>query len=47
VLEEHRRCAEVAAEAPTDWRIGVLILAIWAIALAFILRWTIVLVTGG
>jgi membrane protein DedA with SNARE-associated domain len=47
VLEEHRRRAEAAAEAPTDWRIGVLILAIWAIALAFILRWTIVLVTGG
>jgi uncharacterized membrane protein YkvA (DUF1232 family) len=47
VLEEHRRRAEAAAEAPTDWRIGVLILAIWAIALAFILRWAITLVTGG
>jgi len=47
VLEEHRRRAEAAAAAPTDWRIGVLILAIWAIALAFILRWTITLVTGG
>ncbi|HSA81409.1 MAG TPA: VTT domain-containing protein [Geminicoccaceae bacterium] len=47
VLEEHRRSAEAAAEAPTDWRVGALILAIWAIALAFILRWLIAYATGG
>lgn len=46
VLEDNRRRAEAAAEVPSDWRIGVLILAIWAIALAFVLRWTIAFVTG-
>ena len=47
VLEEHRRRAEAAAQAPADWRIGALILAIWAIALAFLLRWTVAFATGG
>ncbi len=36
VLEENRRRADAAAEAPTDWRIGALFLLVWAIALAFV-----------
>ena len=47
VLEDNRRRAETAAAAPTDWRVGVLFLAIWAIALAFILRWLIAFATGS
>jgi membrane protein DedA with SNARE-associated domain len=47
VLEENRRRAETAAAAPPDWRIGILILAIWAIALAFVLRWLIAFATGS
>lgn len=47
LLEDNRRRAEAAADAPRDWRVGVLILASWAVALAFILRWTIVFMTGG
>jgi membrane protein DedA with SNARE-associated domain len=41
LLEEHRREAETMAEKPTDWRVGALFIALWAIALAFILRWLI------
>lgn len=41
VLAEHRRTAEAAGERPTDWRVGALIIAIWAIALAFLVRWAI------
>jgi membrane protein DedA with SNARE-associated domain len=47
VLEESRRRAEAAADAPRDWRIGALFLLLWAIALAFVLRWTMVYLTGG
>ena len=47
VLEENRRRAEAAAEAPTDWRIGILFLLVWAIALAFAARWLLVFMTGG
>jgi uncharacterized membrane protein YkvA (DUF1232 family) len=47
VLEESRRRAEAAADAPRDWRIGALFLLLWAVALAFVLRWTMVYLTGG
>jgi membrane protein DedA with SNARE-associated domain/uncharacterized membrane protein YkvA (DUF1232 family) len=47
VLDDHRRHAEAAAEAPRDWRIGALFLALWLIASAFVLRWTLVFLTGG
>jgi uncharacterized membrane protein YkvA (DUF1232 family) len=46
LLEEHRRQAEAGAGQPTDWRVGAVFLAIQGIALAFILRWIIQLVTG-
>ncbi len=39
LLAEHRREAAAMAEKPTDWRVGALFIAIWAIALAFALRW--------
>jgi membrane protein DedA with SNARE-associated domain/uncharacterized membrane protein YkvA (DUF1232 family) len=41
LLEEHRRAAAAMAEKPADWRVGALFIAIWAIALAFALRWLI------
>jgi membrane protein DedA with SNARE-associated domain/uncharacterized membrane protein YkvA (DUF1232 family) len=41
LLDEHRRAAAAMVEKPTDWRVGALFLAIWAIALAFGLRWLI------
>jgi membrane protein DedA with SNARE-associated domain/uncharacterized membrane protein YkvA (DUF1232 family) len=41
LLDEHRRAAEASAERPTDWRIGAIFVAIWAIALAFSVRWSI------
>jgi uncharacterized membrane protein YkvA (DUF1232 family) len=41
VLEEHRRAAAASAERPTDWRVGAIFVAIWAIALAFVVRWII------
>ena len=41
LLEEHRHRAKASAERPTDWRVGAVFIAIWAIALAFLLRWTI------
>ncbi len=47
VLDDSRRRAEALAEAPRDWRIGVLFLALWAIASAFVLRWALVHLTGG
>ena len=47
VLDDSRRRAEAAAEAPRDWRIGALFLALWAIASAFVLRWGLVYLTGG
>jgi membrane protein DedA with SNARE-associated domain/uncharacterized membrane protein YkvA (DUF1232 family) len=39
LLDEHRRAAAAMVEKPTDWRVGALFVAIWAIALAFALRW--------
>jgi Protein of unknown function (DUF1232) len=47
LLEEHRRAAAELAEKPTDWRVGALFVAIWAIALAFALRWLISVLGGG
>jgi uncharacterized membrane protein YkvA (DUF1232 family) len=47
VLDEHRQRAEAVAEAPRDWRIGALFLALWLIASAFVLRWILVHLTGG
>jgi membrane protein DedA with SNARE-associated domain/uncharacterized membrane protein YkvA (DUF1232 family) len=41
LLEEHRRAAAELADKPTDWRVGAVFVAIWAIALAFLLRWLI------
>jgi membrane protein DedA with SNARE-associated domain len=41
VLDEHRRAARASAARPTDWRIGALFIAIWGIALAFSVRWSI------
>jgi membrane protein DedA with SNARE-associated domain/uncharacterized membrane protein YkvA (DUF1232 family) len=41
LLDEHRRAAEAAVDQPSDWRVGALIVAIWAIALAFAARWLI------
>jgi len=41
LLEEHRRAAAAMAEKPADWRVGALFIAIWALALAFLLRWLI------
>ena len=45
LLEEHRRAA-ASAERPTDWRVGAVFIAIWGIALAFVLRWIIQLAVG-
>jgi uncharacterized membrane protein YkvA (DUF1232 family) len=47
VLDDNRRQAEAAAEAPRDWRIGALFLALWVIASAFVLRWAMVYLGGG
>jgi uncharacterized membrane protein YkvA (DUF1232 family) len=41
LLDEHRRAAEASAERPTDWRVGAIFVAIWAVALAFVVRWII------
>jgi uncharacterized membrane protein YkvA (DUF1232 family) len=41
LLDEHRRAAAAMAEKPTDWRVGALVIAIWAVALAFLLRWLV------
>ena len=46
LLEEHRRAAAAMTEKPTDWRVGALFVAIWAIALAFALRWLIEMFGG-
>jgi len=46
LLNEHRRAASAIVEKPTDWRVGALFIAIWAIALAFALRWLIELFGG-
>ena len=47
VLDEHRRSASTAAEQPTDWRVGALFIAIWAITLAFLVRFAIEWFAGG
>jgi membrane protein DedA with SNARE-associated domain/uncharacterized membrane protein YkvA (DUF1232 family) len=41
LLDELRRAAEASAERPTDWRVGAIVIAIWAIALALSVRWSI------
>jgi len=41
VLDEHRRHAETSAAQPTDWRVGAAFIAIQAIALAFVVRWSV------
>jgi membrane protein DedA with SNARE-associated domain/uncharacterized membrane protein YkvA (DUF1232 family) len=41
LLEEHRGTAAAMAQKPTDWRVGALFIAIWAIAVVFALRWLI------
>jgi membrane protein DedA with SNARE-associated domain/uncharacterized membrane protein YkvA (DUF1232 family) len=46
LLEEHRAAAATMTEKPIDWRVGALFLAIWAIALAFALRWLIEILGG-
>ena len=38
ILEEHRRGAADLADAPVDWRIGALFIALWCIATAFLIR---------
>ena len=47
VLDEHRRHAAAAIARPRDWRVGVLVLAVWAIALTFLVRWALVSFTAG
>lgn len=47
VLEEHRRTAEAGVHAPRDWRVGALFLALWAIALAFGIRFAIGFFAGS
>jgi membrane protein DedA with SNARE-associated domain/uncharacterized membrane protein YkvA (DUF1232 family) len=47
LLEDNRRRAEAAAQAPPDWRIGALFLLLWVVATVFILRWMLVFLTGG
>jgi membrane protein DedA with SNARE-associated domain len=46
LLEEHRRQAKASADRPTDWRVGAIFIAIWGIALAFVVRWSIQLAGG-
>jgi membrane protein DedA with SNARE-associated domain len=41
VMDEHRLAAKAAADKPTDWRVGALVIALWAIVLAFAARWLI------
>jgi uncharacterized membrane protein YkvA (DUF1232 family) len=41
LLEQHRQRVRVYAEQPRHWRVGMIFVAIWAIALAFVLRWLI------
>lgn len=38
IMEEHRRTAARRGRAPTDWRVGAVILGLWAIAAAFLVR---------
>jgi uncharacterized membrane protein YkvA (DUF1232 family) len=39
LLDEHRRHAAAAAERPADWRVGTVVIAIWAVALGLAGRW--------
>lgn len=41
LLEQHRQSAAQLDREPRDWRIGMLFVAIWLIALAFLSRWAI------
>jgi membrane protein DedA with SNARE-associated domain/uncharacterized membrane protein YkvA (DUF1232 family) len=47
VLDEHRRRAAEGAGARRSWRVGALFIAIWAIALAFAIRFAIEFFQGG
>jgi membrane protein DedA with SNARE-associated domain/uncharacterized membrane protein YkvA (DUF1232 family) len=47
LLEEHRRRAADLAKAPVDWRIGGLIIALWAIAAAFLIRFGLEYLLGA
>lgn len=38
IMEEHRRTAKTGERTPRDWRVGAVVLALWAIALAFLVR---------
>ena len=46
LLAEHRAAAATMAETPVDWRVGALFVAIWGIALAFLVRWLIEVFAG-
>lgn len=39
VMDEHREAARAAGERPIDWRVGAVLLVLWALATAFLLRW--------
>jgi membrane protein DedA with SNARE-associated domain/uncharacterized membrane protein YkvA (DUF1232 family) len=41
VLAEHRCRADACLEAPRDWRIGALFVAVWLVASAFLVRWAL------
>jgi membrane protein DedA with SNARE-associated domain/uncharacterized membrane protein YkvA (DUF1232 family) len=47
ILEEHRRSATAAAEAPRSWWVGAVFIAIQGIALAFLVRLGIEYFAGG
>ncbi len=47
VLEEHRRTARESADRPRNWWVGAIFVAIWAIALAFAIRWGLGFFVGG
>jgi membrane protein DedA with SNARE-associated domain/uncharacterized membrane protein YkvA (DUF1232 family) len=46
LIEEHRQRANIHAEQPRHWRVGVVFIAFWMIATAFGLRWLIEVFTG-
>ena len=39
VMDEHRQNARAAAQQPTDWRVGAVLLGLWLLAGAFLARW--------
>jgi membrane protein DedA with SNARE-associated domain len=46
LLGEYRQRAEALTKQPRDWRVGVCFMVIWALVLAFGIRWLMILVTG-